>query len=288
MAAQIRHKLHKLDVVVTDGRGELTVTFFNQPFRRKQLHPGTRALFAGKVELLRASKRSALAHPPAVRDRPPTTTSPAACPDLPGVGEGAELEDPQGHEDRGAPDASRAARSAAGRPCACGTGCRRFARRTRSVHRPRTTPTSTPASKRLALGRGARHPGGAGPAPRGRRAPGRDAPAARAGGLLEAVRHSPAVRADTEAAGGRRGDRGRPGPHLSDAPAAAGRGRLGQDGRRAPRDAHRDRRRRSGRPARADRGARHPARAQPARAARARSASPGSWAAPTRPPASCC
>ncbi len=51
MAARIRHKLHKLDVVVTDGHGELTVTFFNQAFRSKQLTPGTEALFAGKVEL---------------------------------------------------------------------------------------------------------------------------------------------------------------------------------------------------------------------------------------------
>ncbi len=27
---QIRHKLHKLDVIVSDGRGTLTITFFNQ------------------------------------------------------------------------------------------------------------------------------------------------------------------------------------------------------------------------------------------------------------------
>jgi ATP-dependent DNA helicase RecG len=55
---QIRHKLHKLDVVVTDGRGQLTVTFFNQPYRKDQFTPGTRAFFAGKVE--RFGKRGTL------------------------------------------------------------------------------------------------------------------------------------------------------------------------------------------------------------------------------------
>jgi ATP-dependent DNA helicase RecG len=47
---QIRHKLHKLDVIVSDGRGKLTVTFFNQHWREKQLKPGTRVLFAGEVK----------------------------------------------------------------------------------------------------------------------------------------------------------------------------------------------------------------------------------------------
>ncbi len=48
---QIRSKLHKLDVVVTDGRTRLTLTFFNQRFREKDLLPGREAFFAGKVEV---------------------------------------------------------------------------------------------------------------------------------------------------------------------------------------------------------------------------------------------
>ena len=48
---QIRPKLHKLDVVVTDGRTQFVLTFFNKWFLEKTLPPGTEALFAGKVEL---------------------------------------------------------------------------------------------------------------------------------------------------------------------------------------------------------------------------------------------
>ena len=38
-----------LTAVVTDGRRALSLTWFNQAWREKQLKPGTRALFAGKV-----------------------------------------------------------------------------------------------------------------------------------------------------------------------------------------------------------------------------------------------
>ena len=48
---QIRSKLHKLDVVVTDGRTQFVLTFFNKWFLEKTLPPGTEALFAGKVEV---------------------------------------------------------------------------------------------------------------------------------------------------------------------------------------------------------------------------------------------
>ncbi|HST67895.1 MAG TPA: ATP-dependent DNA helicase RecG [Mycobacteriales bacterium] len=40
-----------LEVVVTDGRGRLTLTFFNQPWREKELSVGRRGLFAGKVTM---------------------------------------------------------------------------------------------------------------------------------------------------------------------------------------------------------------------------------------------
>jgi ATP-dependent DNA helicase RecG len=50
---QIRRKLHKLDVVVTDGTGRLTLTFFNKAWLadKRDLVPGQTALFSGKVEL---------------------------------------------------------------------------------------------------------------------------------------------------------------------------------------------------------------------------------------------
>ncbi|KWX03986.1 ATP-dependent DNA helicase [Carbonactinospora thermoautotrophica] len=50
-----------LEVVVTDGRGQLTLTFFNQAWRERQLRPGRRGLFSGKVTLFRGKRQ--LAHP---------------------------------------------------------------------------------------------------------------------------------------------------------------------------------------------------------------------------------
>jgi ATP-dependent DNA helicase RecG len=50
---QIRAKLHKLDVVITDGRTRMTVTFFNQRYREKLFVMGQEAFFAGKVEVYR-------------------------------------------------------------------------------------------------------------------------------------------------------------------------------------------------------------------------------------------
>jgi len=40
-----------LDVTITDGHGFLSLTFFNQPHRRKDLPPGARGLFSGKVTM---------------------------------------------------------------------------------------------------------------------------------------------------------------------------------------------------------------------------------------------
>jgi ATP-dependent DNA helicase RecG len=49
-ARQMRNRRGTLvEVVVTDGRAQLRLTFFNQSWRASQLRPGQRGLFAGKV-----------------------------------------------------------------------------------------------------------------------------------------------------------------------------------------------------------------------------------------------
>jgi ATP-dependent DNA helicase RecG len=50
-----------LEVVIGDGKGTLTLTFFNQAWRANELRPGVRGIFAGKVGDYRGSKQ--LAHP---------------------------------------------------------------------------------------------------------------------------------------------------------------------------------------------------------------------------------
>jgi ATP-dependent DNA helicase RecG len=50
-----------LEVKIGDGRGILTLTFFNQAWRRTQLVPGARGIFAGKVGDYRGTRQ--LAHP---------------------------------------------------------------------------------------------------------------------------------------------------------------------------------------------------------------------------------
>lgn len=50
-----------LEVTITDGKGVLTLTFFNQGWRSKDLRPGVRGIFAGKVGEYRGSRQ--LAHP---------------------------------------------------------------------------------------------------------------------------------------------------------------------------------------------------------------------------------
>src|SRR5829696_4187711 len=46
-----------LEVVVTDGRGTLTLTFFNQPWRERELTVGRRGLFAGKVTVFNKTRQ---------------------------------------------------------------------------------------------------------------------------------------------------------------------------------------------------------------------------------------
>ena len=50
-----------LEVVISDGQGRLTLTFFNQTWRLKDLYAGRRGIFAGKVGEYRNTKQ--LAHP---------------------------------------------------------------------------------------------------------------------------------------------------------------------------------------------------------------------------------
>lgn len=50
-----------LEVVISDGHGDLSLTFFNQAWRLKDLSPGRRGIFAGKVGEYRGAKQ--LAHP---------------------------------------------------------------------------------------------------------------------------------------------------------------------------------------------------------------------------------
>jgi ATP-dependent DNA helicase RecG len=58
---KIREKLTKFDVKVTDGKRFLTLTFFNAKFLDNRLPPGTRAFFAGKVEVF--NRRLTLTNP---------------------------------------------------------------------------------------------------------------------------------------------------------------------------------------------------------------------------------
>ncbi len=61
-----------LEVEITDGTGLVTLTFFNQAWRSKELHPGARGIFAGKVGAYRGGKQ--LSHPDyeLFDDEPPT------------------------------------------------------------------------------------------------------------------------------------------------------------------------------------------------------------------------
>lgn len=50
-----------LEVAIGDGKGILTLTFFNQTWRKAELTPGRRGIFAGKVGEYRGARQ--LAHP---------------------------------------------------------------------------------------------------------------------------------------------------------------------------------------------------------------------------------
>lgn len=52
---------HVLEVIITDGTGKLSLTFFNQAWRMKDLPVGTRGIFAGKVGFYSGQRQ--LTHP---------------------------------------------------------------------------------------------------------------------------------------------------------------------------------------------------------------------------------
>ena len=54
-------RAERLEVVVTDGTGRLTLTFFKQAWRQKELREGRVGLFSGKVGVFRSSRQ--LTHP---------------------------------------------------------------------------------------------------------------------------------------------------------------------------------------------------------------------------------
>ncbi|POH67673.1 ATP-dependent DNA helicase RecG [Cryobacterium zongtaii] len=52
---------HRTEVIISDGRGMLSLTFFNQPWLSRTLRPGMRAMFSGKVTIFNKTRQ--LAHP---------------------------------------------------------------------------------------------------------------------------------------------------------------------------------------------------------------------------------
>ncbi|MCU1377968.1 MAG: recG [Acidimicrobiales bacterium] len=56
-ARRTRQKRTMVQVDVTDGSGYLRCTFFNQPWREKQLKAGTQAVFYGKLEVFQGRKQ---------------------------------------------------------------------------------------------------------------------------------------------------------------------------------------------------------------------------------------
>ena len=67
-----------LEVVISDGRAHLTLTFFNQAWRAKDLRPGLRGIFAGKVGEYRGARQ--LAHPDYELFDPDDAAAPALDP----------------------------------------------------------------------------------------------------------------------------------------------------------------------------------------------------------------
>ena len=67
-----------LEVVISDGHGHLTLTFFNQAWRARELRPGMRGIFAGKVGEYRGARQ--LAHPDYELFEPDDENAPALDP----------------------------------------------------------------------------------------------------------------------------------------------------------------------------------------------------------------
>lgn len=96
-----RHGRSLVELTVRDHTGSVQMTFFNQPWRAKQLRPGTEALFWGKVDEYRGARRMTnpvvdvlVAAPPAP-PAPPARDAPAASPSPARTGSpGTEIPEP--------------------------------------------------------------------------------------------------------------------------------------------------------------------------------------------------
>ncbi len=245
-----------LEVSITDGRGFLTLTFFNQKWRAAELRPGVRGIFAGKVGEYRGVRQ--LAHPDyelfteadaacrgrargdaaarscSVADRAGARVGGAADPDLPGDVDAGELAAGPG-DGAGARHPARDAR----RP---GSGCRADRPRAAAVRRGAAAGPSAGDGRRLAAAQDALRFQEAfvlQAALLRQRAERRAAAATvrRAGQVVGRARGVAAVHADARPADRRRRDRARPGERGPDEPAGAGRGRVGQDAGRVAGDA---------------------------------------------------
>ena len=270
-----------LEALISDGQSSMSLTFFNQKWRERQLTVGRRGLFAG--QLSRFNGKWQLAHPEfellpdGVDDDPADRARLRRCPhpDLPGQQVGGLVAGAQGGRRACStswgtspdplPDELRAdawSHLASATPCG------------RSTDR-RVATTCRPATARLRFEEAfvlqvllAQRRAEAAALPAHRRIPERTP-------IRDAFDAAAAVRAHGGPARGRRADRRRHGARPPDAPAAAGRRRQRQDGRGPARHAPGGRRRRTGGAARAHRGARGPAPpvhhrdARPARRGRA-------------------
>ena len=274
------HKLGRRRRAMATARS--TVTFFNQHWREKQLKPGTRVLFAGKVRGVRqASKIRSLTEPGDEPDDDDDFAGGAARA-LSGQREDPHLAHPQSRE-------GAARRRCRNWPIRFRQSCAQIpapgpsrgvpedppAHRLRATSRP---PASGCAGTRrwsiqvaLAQRRAAVERQSAVPRP------------VRPGGLLRGLRPHAAVHAHRGPAGGRRRARRATWPARFPMHRLL-QGEVGfrQDGRRAARDAHGDRRGRPGGAAGAHRGAGRCSTSAACGHCSARSAQPVSWAAPTR------
>ena len=268
-----------LEVSITDGRGFLTLTFFNQKWRAAELRPGVRGIFAGKVGEYRGRAAAGASRLRAVhrrdagrgrrRARGRRTPAPAVIsvatdmarewaeqpiPIYPATSTlaswqlGRAIEQVLGilpaSLDDPVPDAVRSAR-----------GLLPFREALQLVHRPGDRHRLAAGAGCAPVSGGVRAAGGA--AASARRAACRRRRRRGCRGRFSAeLEESLPFDADARPADRGRRDRARPGRRHPDEPAGAGRGGIGQDPRRAAGDA---RGRRLGRAVgvpRADRGAR--------------------------------
>ena len=246
---------HIVEARVSDGTGSIACTWFNQPWLERTLSPGTEVVLFGKVELYRGRRQMAS---PLV-DLAGTETG-RIVPLYP-LSEKARITSQQiGAFSRG--PAAFLPRGFRGTAPGADTGAAGVGR---SVHRlqPDPRPGLVPGQGRRPSAAGVRR---AAPGADGSRLP-EAVPGAGAGrhrprdrrGARGAVPRTAAVRADRSPEADDRRDRRRSGVGGSDAPAAPGRRRGGEDRRRPDGAPHRDPGRASGCPHGTDRGARRAA-----------------------------